>query len=79
MYYGRATDQFIHGECSGVITAVLIAAVEKNLVDGALLIKQGESIYDGIPFFATTKEEIQEAAGSLHCAPTLSAKLIKKS
>jgi formate dehydrogenase (coenzyme F420) beta subunit len=80
MYYGRATDQFIqnHGECGGVITAVLIAAVEKNLVDGALLIKKGESIYDGIPFFATTKEEIQEAAGSLHCAPTLSAKLIKK-
>jgi formate dehydrogenase (coenzyme F420) beta subunit len=79
VYYGRATDQLTQerGECGGVITAILIAALEKNLVDGALLVKQGESIYDGVPFFATTKEEISEAAGSLHCAPTLSAKVIK--
>jgi formate dehydrogenase subunit beta len=79
MYYGRATDKLVEerGECGGVITAVLIAAVKQKLVDGALVIKRGESIYDGAPYFATTKEEITEAAGSLHCAPTLSAKLIK--
>lgn len=79
MYYGRATDQLTQerGECGGLITATLISALEQNLVDGALIVKQGESIYDGIPFFATTKEEIAEAAGSLHCAPTLSAKAIK--
>lgn len=79
MHYGRATDQFIqdHGECGGLITAVLVSAVEQNLVDGALLVKQGESIYDGVPFFATNKEEIVQAAGSLHCAPTLSAKVLR--
>lgn len=79
MYYGRATDQLTQerGECGGVITATLISALEQDLVDGALIVKQGESIYDGIPFFATTKEEIAEATGSLHCAPTLSAKVIK--
>lgn len=81
MYYGRATDQLIQkrGECGGFITAVLIAALERKLVDGALVVKRGESIYDGAPFFATTREEIIEAAGSLHCAPTLSAKLIRNS
>jgi len=79
MYYGRATDQTIQerGECGGVITAVLVAALEHKLVDGALVIKRGESIYNGAPFFATTREQITEAAGSLHCAPTLSAKWIK--
>jgi len=79
MYYGRATDQTIQkrGECGGVITAVLIAALEHKLIDGVLVVKRGESIYDGAPFFATTREELIEAAGSLHCAPTLSAKWIK--
>jgi len=42
------------------------------------VIKRGESIYDGAPYFATTKEEITEAAGSLHCAPTLSAEIDKE-
>ena len=80
MYYGRATDKLVEerGECGGVITAVLIAAVEQKLVDGALVIKRGESIYDGFPYFAwLPKRRIAEASGSLHCAPTLSAKLIK--
>ncbi|HXY88243.1 MAG TPA: Coenzyme F420 hydrogenase/dehydrogenase, beta subunit C-terminal domain [Candidatus Acidoferrales bacterium] len=79
MYYGKATDQSIQkrGECGGIITAMLIAAIEQKLIDGALVIKRGESIYDGAPYFATTREEIIEAAGSLHCAPTLSAKFIK--
>ncbi|HYB59469.1 MAG TPA: coenzyme F420 hydrogenase/dehydrogenase beta subunit N-terminal domain-containing protein, partial [Candidatus Acidoferrales bacterium] len=65
MYYGRAKDQLIQkrGECGGFITAVLIAALEQKLVDGALVVKRGESIYDGAPFFATTREEIIEAAG----------------
>jgi coenzyme F420-reducing hydrogenase beta subunit len=42
MYYGRATDKLVQeqGECGGVITAVLIAAVEQKLVDGALVIKR---------------------------------------
>ena len=79
MYYARATDQATQeqGECGGAVTAILTAALEQNLVDGALVIKKSESIYDGFPFFATTKEEIAEASGSLHCAPTLSAKVIK--
>src|SRR5674536_199259 len=79
MFYGKATDQATQeqGECGGAVTAILTAALEQNLVDGALVIKRSESIYDGFPFFATTKEEIAEASGSLHCAPTLSAKVIK--
>ncbi len=79
MYYGSATDPSIQerGECGGLITAVLVSAIEQKLVDGALLVKQGESMYDGVPFFATSKEEILHAAGSLHCAPTLSAKVIR--
>src|ERR1035437_923046 len=79
MFYAQAADSAIQekGECGGAVTAILTSALEQNLVDGALVIKKGESIYDGIPFFATTKEEIAEAARSLHCAPTLSAKVIK--
>ena len=71
MFYGKATDQATleRGECGGAVTAILTSALEQNLVDGALVIKKGESIYDGFPFFATTKEEIAEASGSLHCAP----------
>jgi formate dehydrogenase subunit beta len=79
MFYAKAADNAVQqiGECGGAITATLISALEQNLINGALIVKQGESIYDGVPFFATTKEEIAEAAGSLHCAPTLSAKVIK--
>jgi formate dehydrogenase subunit beta len=79
MFYAQAADSAIQekGECGGAVTAILASALGQNLVDGALVIKKGESIYDGFPFFATTQEEIIEAAGSLHCAPTLSAKVIK--
>ncbi len=47
----------------GVVTAVLIALLDNNLINGALISKRINS-FQRIPFFAKTKEEILEAAGT---------------
>ncbi|MFW9781102.1 MAG: Coenzyme F420 hydrogenase/dehydrogenase, beta subunit C-terminal domain [Candidatus Heimdallarchaeota archaeon] len=52
----KATD-------GGVVTAVLIYLLEKNLINGAIVSKK-EGPFNRFPFFATTKEDLIEAAGS---------------
>jgi coenzyme F420 hydrogenase subunit beta len=52
----RATD-------GGVVTAILSYLLDKNLINGAIVSKK-EGPFSRIPFFATTKEDLLEAAGS---------------
>lgn len=52
----KATD-------GGVVTALLIYLLERNLIQGALVCKK-EGPFNRVPFFATTKEELIESAGS---------------
>lgn len=49
----------------GVVTAILIALLDNNLINGALVSKRIHS-FQRIPFFAKTKEEILEAAGTYY-------------
>lgn len=52
----KATD-------GGVVTAVLSYLLDRNLINGALVCKK-EGPFNRVPFFATTKEELIDAAGS---------------
>jgi coenzyme F420 hydrogenase subunit beta len=47
----------------GIVTAILIYLLDKNLINGAIVSKR-EGLFNRVPFFATTKEELLEAAGS---------------
>lgn len=49
----------------GVVTAILIALLENDLINGALISKRINS-FQRIPFFAKSKEEILEAAGTYY-------------
>ncbi|MFX1376454.1 MAG: Coenzyme F420 hydrogenase/dehydrogenase, beta subunit C-terminal domain [Promethearchaeota archaeon] len=49
----------------GVVTAILIALLENNLINGALISKKINS-FQRIPYFAKTKEDILEAAGTYY-------------
>ncbi|MFW9940168.1 MAG: Coenzyme F420 hydrogenase/dehydrogenase, beta subunit C-terminal domain [Candidatus Thorarchaeota archaeon] len=49
----------------GVVTALLIALLENNLINGALISKRINS-FQRVPFFAKTREEILEAAGTYY-------------
>ena len=52
----KATD-------GGVVTAILTYLLDKNLIQGALVSKK-EGPFNRVPFFATTREELIESAGS---------------
>lgn len=47
----------------GVVTAILMYLLDKNLINGAIVSKK-EGPFNRVPFFAKTKEELIEAAGS---------------
>lgn len=47
----------------GAITAILNYLLDRHLIDGAIVSKK-EGPFNRVPFFATTKEELIEAAGS---------------
>lgn len=66
------------GECGGSVTSLLKFLLEENIVDYVLAVKKGDDLYDGIPVLISDPEELEETAGSLHCAPTMAADLIRK-
>jgi len=63
----QANDQDIREVATdgGVVTAILIALLDNNLINGALISKRINS-FQRIPFFARTKEEILKAAGTYY-------------
>ncbi len=69
-YVGHSTDENLRFEASsgGVVTQLLITALEKGIIDGALVTRMRKDdplIPD--PFIARTKEEIISAMGSKYC------------
>jgi len=62
---GQATSEQIKDKATdgGVVTAILIYLLDHKLIDGAIVSKR-RGPFNRIPFFATTKEELIEAAGS---------------
>ena len=61
----QATSEEIRKNATdgGVVTAILLYLLEKNLINGAIVSKK-EGPFNRVPYFATTKEELIEAAGT---------------
>jgi coenzyme F420 hydrogenase subunit beta len=69
-YIGHATDHEIryNSASGGLVTALLLFALEEGMIDGALVTKMSEdSPLEPKPFIATTREEIISAARSKYC------------
>jgi coenzyme F420 hydrogenase subunit beta len=69
-YLGHATDDNLryNAASGGVVTALLLFALEKGIIDGALVIKMSEeNPLEPQPFIARTKEEIISACKSKYC------------
>jgi coenzyme F420 hydrogenase subunit beta len=69
-YVGHATDYDIRYNSSsgGLVTALLIFALEKGIIDGALVTRmKKDKPLEPEPFIARTKEEITEASKSKYC------------
>jgi len=64
VYLGHATNQHIRfmGSSGGVITALLMYALEKGIIDGALVVTMKKM--DPVVFIAKSPREVQEAMGS---------------
>ena len=79
-YLGYSVDDDIRYDSSsgGVITSLLIYALEKGIIDGALVTRMNkDNPFEPEPFIAKNKEEIIEAAKSKYCPVPLN-KLINE-
>ena len=69
-YAGHATDYDIryNSASGGLVTALLIFALEEGMIDGALVTRmKKDNPLEPEPFIARTKDEIIEAAKSKYC------------
>jgi len=69
-YAGHATDYDIryNSASGGLVTALLIYALEQGMIDGALVTRmKKDNPLEPEPFIARTKDEIIEAAKSKYC------------
>ncbi|WP_052374312.1 Coenzyme F420 hydrogenase/dehydrogenase, beta subunit C-terminal domain [Methanobacterium sp. SMA-27] len=69
-YLGNSVDEDVRYNSSsgGVITSILIYALEKGIIDGALVTRmKKDNPFEPEPFIAKNKEEIIEAAKSKYC------------
>ena len=69
-YVGHASDYDIryNSASGGLVTALLIFALEQGIIDGALVTKMSEdNPLETQPFIARTREEIISAAKSKYC------------
>ncbi len=56
------------GSSGGFVTAAMIAALEKGLVDEVVVVKKKDA-YEGIPITTNNVEVVKECIGSMHFAP----------
>lgn len=69
-YIGNATDKDVRYDCSsgGLVTSLLIYALERGLIDGALVTRmRRDRPLEPEPFIARTREQILSAARSKYC------------
>lgn len=69
-YIGHATDHDVRYDSTsgGLVTQLLIFALENGIIDGALVIRMSkENPLEPEPFIARTKEEMIEASKSKYC------------
>jgi coenzyme F420 hydrogenase subunit beta len=62
----RATDKKILSKAQdgGIVTALLIYALEKNIIDGTIVAGEGDEPWKPEPTIATTKKDILKGAGT---------------
>lgn len=69
-YIGHATDRNVRRDCAsgGLVSALLIFALEEGLIDGALVTRMcSDHPLRPEPFIARTRDEVLDAAGSKYC------------
>ena len=61
-YFGWAKEESIRerGANGGFVTATLVGALEMGLIDVALVVRRGASIYEGIPVLTSDAEVVKE-------------------
>lgn len=77
-YIGHATNEDIRYNSSsgGLVTSLLVFALEEGLIDGALVTRmRSDKPLRPEPFIARTKQEIISAAGSKYCPAPADAAL----
>ena len=77
-YIGWATDEEIRskGASGGLVTAMLAAALEKELVEAVVVLKKlGE--FEAIPIVTSDPEEVKAAAGSMHSVPLVLSRYLE--
>ena len=69
-YYGYSTDNDIRYNCAsgGLITQLLVSALEEGIIDGALVTRMKmDKPLEPEPFIARTREELIESSKSKYC------------
>jgi coenzyme F420 hydrogenase subunit beta len=69
-YVGHAIDRSVrfNGASGGIVSALLIFALQEGLIDGALVTRmRRDAPLTPEPFIARTREEVLSAAGSKNC------------
>ncbi len=77
-YVGWATDEDIRtkGASGGLVTAMLAAALEKELVEAVVVLKKlGE--FEAVPIVTSDPEEVKAAAGSMHSVPIVLSRYLE--
>lgn len=78
-YSARTRADVPGAQDGGVVSALLIALLEAGDIDGVVLARESETErWKGVPFVATTPDEVRECAGSFYNQTMGLAQLDKK-
>ncbi|ADG13533.1 coenzyme F420 hydrogenase/dehydrogenase beta subunit domain protein [Methanocaldococcus infernus ME] len=78
IYRAKSKLEIKNAQNGGVVSAILINALEEELIDGAIVIKQDNWTLEPISYLATTKEEVVKAAGSKYLRKVSPLNALKK-
>ncbi len=66
-YAARVSERIDGAQDGGVVSAILVAALEAGEIDGVLLARQSETeTWKGVPYLARTADEVRACAGSFY-------------
>jgi formate dehydrogenase subunit beta len=77
-FVGWSTDEEVRsrGGSGGLVTGILIAALENGLVDRVAVLKK-ISEFEAVPVLTDSVEEVKASAGSLHSVPVMMANYVR--